>query len=82
MARVRVAWRAPAEATGIHVVEQATDVARDEIGLQSPRCIGVTEDGRQIRNIAKQHALVTEQGCRVGATAVDVKLGAAQHLQV
>src|SRR5476649_421859 len=42
----------------LHVIHEPADILRDQLGLQGPRGVGITERRRKIRYIAIHHALV------------------------
>src|SRR5690242_21571676 len=79
---IGTARRAVGVTTPFHVVEQSTDVAADEFGLQRPGGIAVTDYRGKVRHLAIEHALVAQFVCRVDGLTINDEFGTTEDLQI
>src|SRR5215472_2667398 len=79
-AGITSARRADIVALLIHVIQQAADILRDEIGFQRPGGVDIAEGGGEVRDVTVHQTFVAQGSRDVRRNTIDAHLHPAQEL--
>ena len=65
----------------VHVIQESANVLRDEVTLQRPRRICITDSESKVGHVAEHHAFVDERLRHHNGCAVDDELHSAEQFQ-
>src|SRR5471032_2483858 len=65
----------------LHVIHEAADILRNQLGLQGPRSVGIAERRRQIRYVSIHHALVRHRISEGNLAPVNGDHRSTEHLE-